>query len=79
MEFSSQESWSGLPFPSPGDLFHPGVKPGSLMSLALQADSLPPEPAGEWYIEQDDIKTGQLWSYSPFGFLCPLNQLCIGL
>ena len=32
-----QEYWSGLPFPSPGDLSHPGIKPGS---LALQADSL---------------------------------------
>ena len=29
MEFSSQEYWSGLPFPSPGDLPHPGIKPRS--------------------------------------------------
>ena len=36
MEFSRQEYWSGLPFPSPGDLPDPGIKPGS---LALQADS----------------------------------------
>jgi len=35
--FSRQEYWSGLPFPSPGDLPHPGIKPGS---LALQADDL---------------------------------------
>ena len=34
MEFSRQEYWSGLPFPSPGDLPHPGIKPGC---LALQA------------------------------------------
>ena len=27
MEFSRQEFWSGLPFPSPGDLFYPGVEP----------------------------------------------------
>ena len=33
--FSRQESWSGLPFPSPGDLPDPGVEPMSLMSLAL--------------------------------------------
>ena len=26
MEFSRQEYWSGLPFPSPGDLFDPGIK-----------------------------------------------------
>ena len=29
MEFSSQEYWSGLPFPSPGDLPDPGIKPWS--------------------------------------------------
>ena len=28
MEFSIQEHWSGLPFPSPGDLPNPGIKPG---------------------------------------------------
>ena len=41
MEFSRQEYWSGLPFPSPGDLPDLGIKPGS---PALQADSLPSEP-----------------------------------
>ena len=43
MEFSSQEYHSGLPFPSPGDLPNPGIKPGS---PALQAGSLPSEPPG---------------------------------
>ena len=38
MEFSRQEYWSGLPFPSPGDLPDPGIEPGF---PALQADSLP--------------------------------------
>jgi len=38
MEFSRQEYWCGLPFPSPGDLPDPEIKAGS---LALQADSLP--------------------------------------
>ena len=37
MGFSMQEYWSGLPFPSPGDLLNPGIEPGS---PALQADSL---------------------------------------
>ena len=37
MGFSRQECWSGLPFPSPGDLPDPGIKSGS---PALQADSL---------------------------------------
>ena len=38
MEFSKQEYWSGLPFPSQGDIPDPGIEPGS---PALQADSLP--------------------------------------
>ena len=41
MEFSRQEYWSGLPFPSPRDLPIPGIEPGS---PALHADSLPSEP-----------------------------------
>ena len=40
MGFSRQESWSGLPFSSPGDLPDPRIEPGS---PALQADSLPSE------------------------------------
>ena len=43
--FSRQEYWSGLPFPSPGDLPNPGVEPGS---PALQAESLPSEPPGAY-------------------------------
>ena len=35
MGFPSQEYWSGLPFPPPGDLPNPGIKPTSLTSLAL--------------------------------------------
>ena len=42
MGFSRQEYWSGFPFPSPGDLPDPGIKPES---LALQADTLPSEPS----------------------------------
>ena len=41
MAFSRQQYWSGLPFPSSGDLPNPGIEPGS---PALQADSLPSEP-----------------------------------
>ena len=41
MEFSRQEYWSGLPFPSLGDLPDLGIEPGS---LTLQADALPFEP-----------------------------------
>ena len=44
MGFSRQEYWSGLPFPSPGDLPNPGIEP---QSPALQVDSLPVEPPGK--------------------------------
>ena len=44
MGFSRQEYWSGLPFPSPGDLPDPGIEPGS---PALQADTLPTKPPGK--------------------------------
>ena len=42
--FSRQEYWSGLPFPSPGDLPGPVIKP---RSPALEADSLPTELPGK--------------------------------
>ena len=44
MGFSRQEYWSGLPFPSPGDLPNPGIEPGS---PTLQADSLLSQPPGK--------------------------------
>ena len=44
MEFSRQEFWTGLLFPSPGDLPNPGIKP---RSPTLQEDSLPTEPPGK--------------------------------
>ena len=44
MGFSRQESWSGLPFPSPGDLPDPGFEPGS---PALQMESLPSDLRGK--------------------------------
>ena len=44
MEFSRQEYWSGLPFPSPGDLPNPGMEP---RSPTLQEDALPSEPPGK--------------------------------
>ena len=44
MGFSNQEYWSGLPFPSAGDLPDPGIEPGS---PALQSDALPSEPPGK--------------------------------
>ena len=47
MEFFRQEYWSGLPFPSPGDLPNLGIEPGS---PTLQAESLLSEPPGKPYI-----------------------------
>ena len=44
MGFSRQEYWSGLPFPSPGDLPNPGIEPGSPV---LQVDSLLTELGGK--------------------------------
>ena len=44
MGFSRQEYWSGLPFPSPGDLPDPGIEP---WSPAFQADTLTSEPPGK--------------------------------
>jgi len=44
MGFSRQEYWSGLPFPSPGDLPNPGIEPGSPV---LQADRVLSEPPGK--------------------------------
>ena len=50
MGFSRQEYWSGLPFPSPGNLPDPGIE---TMSPALQADSLLSEQPGK--------SKGMLW------------------
>ena len=44
MGFPRQEYWSGLPFPSPGDLPNPGIEPGS---PALEANILQSEPPGK--------------------------------
>ena len=44
--FSRQEYWSGLPFPSPGELPDPGTEP---MSPTLQADALPTDTHGKLF------------------------------
>ena len=55
MEFSRQEYWSGLPFPSPGDLPNPGIEPGV---PALQA--LPSEPPGKMVKDLPAMQETQL-------------------
>ena len=47
MGFSGQEYWSGLPFPSPGDLPDPGIEPAT---PALQEDCLPLSHQSEFYL-----------------------------
>ena len=56
MEFSRQQYWSGLLFPSPGDLPNPGIEPGS---PTLQADALLSEPPGKPIADEDRCKNPQ--------------------
>ena len=52
MGFSRQEYWSGLPFPSTGDLPNPGIKS---VSSAFQSDALTSEPPGKPIINKREI------------------------
>ena len=65
MGFSRQEYWSGLPFPSPGDLPNPGIEP---RSPALQADALTSEPPGK------PKGKSNLSKYQSFRTLNPLSN-----
>ena len=59
MGFSRQEYWSGLPFPSSGDLPDPGIEP---RSSALQADALPSKPPGKPELIHSECLLGlSLW------------------
>ena len=73
MEFSRQEYWSGLPFPSPGDLPDPRIKPGS---PALQADTLPSEPPG-WkrYFKRSVLLPLSLRRFSGIQYIEVIGQL----
>ena len=57
MRFSKQEYWSGLPFPSLGDLSDPGIE---ARCATLQADSLPPEPPGKVTLKWQILYGGPL-------------------
>ena len=68
MEFSRQEYWSALPFPSPGDLPEPGTEPGS---PASQADSLPSEPPGKpLCLHSSLVQVGASMGWQPCGGGC---------
>ena len=66
MGFSRQEYWSGLPFPSPGDLPDPGIEP---RSPALQADALTSEPPGKPLIHNFFLKFHSFHVYLPFVYM----------
>ena len=70
MGFSRQEHWSGLSFPSPGDLPDPGIEPES---SAVQVDSLPLSHLGR---EQSNTITCMTYGKNTYiftGFLCSLQ------
>ena len=86
IEFSRQEYWSGLPFPSLGDLPDPGIRPASPVSPALQVDSLPSMPSGKPFLRTDRLIThrGQSGHIGPAGtarwlpsLMCP--WVCLSL
>ena len=68
MGFSKQEYWSGLPFPSPGDLgLNPGLNPGSEPgSPALQADALPSEPPSPMCLELHSFQAQCVLNFTHF-------------
>ena len=75
MGFSRQEYWSGLPFPSPGDVPNPGIEP---RSLALQADALtsaPPRFIRSLLLGMRRLVAGQQVNISTGGFIC--MSLCV--
>ena len=53
--FSSQEYWSGLPFPPPGDLLDPGMEPAPLMSPALAGGFFTTNPTWEARTERASL------------------------
>ena len=70
MEFPRQEYWSGLPFPSPGDLPNPGIKPTSPVSLALQVSSLLLSHQGSKFGRATTQHTQDMYAYT---FICILT------
>ena len=83
MGLSWEEYWRGLPFPPPGDLLDPGIKPMSPLSPALAGSSLPLAPPGKpTYANGASIKTPKglgvprvsrlmnMWRYGGVGGVC---------
>ena len=74
MGFPRQEYWSGLPFPPPGDLLDPGIKPESPASLALVARFFTPEPPRKPLIT---IAATITECSVPGTMLCTVHRFCI--
>ena len=75
MGFSRQECWSGLPFPSPGDLPDPGMEPGS---PALRADALSSEPPGKPTFQWGICQKSSHWDKGYFLYILqPIGNNCI--
>ena len=74
-EFSSQAHWSGMPFPSPGDLPDPGIEPGS---PALQADCFLSEPPGK-HSFIDAVSKVTIFRSSPEPLLPSTSVLVLGM
>ena len=73
--FSRQEYWSGLPFPSPGDLPDPGIEP---RSPTLQADALTSAPPGKPSSYCRQVLNKSLRSWSDIRKRCRLTRESTG-
>ena len=61
MGFSRQEHWSGLPFPSPGDLLHPGIEPASLTSPSLAGGFF---TTSKIYVTSSQMQRKRSWEFT---------------
>ena len=73
MGFSRQEYWSGLPFPSPGNLTNPGIEPSF---PALQADALPSEPPGKTSIPKKG-NAKECSNYRTIALISPASKVML--
>ena len=77
MEFSRQEYWSGLPFPAPGDLPDPVIKPTFLASPALAGGLFSNMPPGKPTVSPKVKKWGKLYVASQYPVLYVWPSVCL--
>ena len=65
LEFCRQESWSGLPFPSPGDLPNPGIEPEFFVSPALAGELFTTSATWELGIKHASLVTQMVKNLPP--------------